>query len=299
MGENLDLNNNNNLDKDAATFAKIRQSCLMDDAYMAKFFDRNIKCTQLVLRIILEKEDLIVKRVKTQKKLKGSPNKHEIRLDVYAVDSEGKEYDIEIQKVSSKASPKRARFYSALIDANMLNKNEDYDKLRESVIIFITEHDVLGEGLPLYTIERYINGKRLFNDGIKIIYANASHQDAETELGRLMHDFMCIDADEMYYEELASRAKYFKGGEKGESLMKGVWAEMQEQSRAEGRAEGIAEGLEKGKAEGIAEGKAEGIADAQKNFVLNMLKAGKLALNEIAEYSGMTLANVQELAKAL
>ena len=162
MGENLDLNNNNNLDKDAATFAKIRQSCLMDDAYMAKFFDRNIKCTQLVLRIILEKEDLIVKRVKTQKKLKGSPNKHEIRLDVYAIDSEGKEYDIEIQKVSSKASPKRARFYSALIDANMLNKNEDYDKLRESIIIFITEHDVLGEGLPLYTIERYINGKRLF-----------------------------------------------------------------------------------------------------------------------------------------
>ena len=61
--------------------------------------------------------------------------------------------------------------------------------------------------------------------------------------------------------------------------MKGVWAEMQEQSRAEG--------------------KAEGIADAQKNFVLNMLKAGKLALNEIAEYSGMTIANVQELAKAL
>ena len=50
--------------------------------------------------------------------------------------------------------------------------------------------------------------------------------------------------------------------------MKGVWAEMQEQSRAEGKAEGIAEGLEKGR--------AEGIADAQKNFVLNMLKAGKL-----------------------
>ncbi|MBQ9896553.1 MAG: hypothetical protein IJM40_04475 [Synergistaceae bacterium] len=61
--------------------------------------------------------------------------------------------------------------------------------------------------------------------------------------------------------------------------MKGVWAEMQEQSRAEG--------------------KAEGIDDAQKNFVLNMLKAGKLALNDIAEYSGMTLARVQELAKAL
>ena len=293
MGENLDLNNN--LDKDAATFAKIRQSCLMDDAYMAKFFDRNIKCTQLVLRIILEKEDLIVKRVKTQKKLKGSPNKHEIRLDVYAVDSEGKEYDIEIQKVSSKASPKRARFYSALIDANMLNKNEDYDKLRESVIIFITEHDVLGEGLPLYTIERYINGKRLFNDGIKIIYANASHQDAGTKLGRLMHDFMCVPVKDMYYKELAARAKYLKSNKKGEGAMKSVWDEMREESLAEGMEKGMAKGMEKG----IKKGRAEGAQNMQEGIVRTMLKSGELALDKIAEYVGLPLAKVQEMAKSL
>ena len=295
MGENLDLNNNNNLDKDAATFAKIRQSCLMDDAYMAKFFDRNIKCTQLVLRIILEKEDLIVKRVKTQKKLKGSPNKHEIRLDVYAVDSEGKEYDIEIQKVSSKASPKRARFYSALIDANMLNKNEDYDKLRESVIIFITEHDVLGEGLPLYTIERYINGKRLFNDGIKIIYANASHQDAGTKLGRLMHDFMCVPVKDMYYKELAARAKYLKSNKKGEGAMKSVWDEMREESLAEGMEKGMAKGMEKG----IKKGRAEGAQNMQEGIVRAMLKSGELALDKIAEYVGLPLAEIQKLAKSL
>lgn len=295
MGENLDLNNNNNLDKDAATFAKIRQSCLMDDAYMAKFFDRNIKCTQLVLRIILEKEDLIVKRVKTQKKLKGSPNKHEIRLDVYAVDSEGKEYDIEIQKVSSKASPKRARFYSALIDANMLNKNEDYDKLRESVIIFITEHDVLGEGLPLYTIERYINGKRLFNDGIKIIYANASHQDAGTKLGRLMHDFMCVPVKDMYYEELAARAKYLKSNKKGEDAMKSVWDEMREESLAEG----MEKGMEKGMAKGIKKGRAEGAQNMQEGIVRTMLKSGELALDKIAEYVGLPLSEIQKLAKSL
>ncbi|MBQ7569326.1 MAG: PD-(D/E)XK nuclease family transposase, partial [Synergistaceae bacterium] len=278
MGENLELNNKNLLDDDAVKLAKIRQSCLMDDAYMAKFFDKNIKCTQLVLRIILDKDDLIVKRVKTQKKLKGAPKKHEVRLDIYAIDSEGKEYDIEIQKVSSKASPKRARFYSALIDANMLNKNEDYDKLRESFIIFITEHDVLGEGLPLYTIERYINGKRLFNDGIKIIYANASNQDAGTKLGRLMHDFMCVPVKDMYYEELAARAKYLKSNKKGESAMKSVWDEMREES--------LAEGMEKGMAKGMAKGKSE----AQENFVLNMLKEGELALDKIAKYVGWPLA---------
>ena len=47
--------------------AKMRRSCLMDDAYMKLFFDDDIECTQLVLRIIMEKKDLIVKSVKTQK----------------------------------------------------------------------------------------------------------------------------------------------------------------------------------------------------------------------------------------
>ena len=310
MAENLDLNLNN-LDEDALKLAKIRQSCLMDDAYMKVFFNNNIKCTQLVLRIILDKDDLTVKRVKTQKPLKGAPNKHTVRLDIYAVDSEGLEYDIEIQRASAGASPKRARFYSALIDANMLAKNEDYDKLRESIIIFITEHDVLGDGLPLYTIERYINGKKLFNDGIKIIYVNASNQDAETKLGRLMHDFMCVPVKDMYYEELASRAKYLKGNKKGEQAMKSVWDEMQEESRAQGRAEGLeqgiakgmakgrAEGLEQGIQKGMAKGVAKGKHETQENVVINMLKDGELALDKIAQYSGLTLKRVKELAKAL
>ncbi|MBR1419095.1 MAG: Rpn family recombination-promoting nuclease/putative transposase [Synergistaceae bacterium] len=305
----------NNLDEDALKLAKIRQSCLMDDGYMQTFFKNNIKCTQLVLRIILDKDDLTVKRVKTQKPLKGAPNKRTVRLDIYAVDSEGLEYDIEIQRENAGASPKRARFYSALIDANMLAKKEDYDKLRESIIIFITEHDVLGDGLPLYTIERYINGKRLFNDGIKIIYVNASNQDAETKLGRLMHDFMCVPVKDMYYEELASRAKYLKSNKKGEQAMKSVWDEMQEESRAAGRAEGLeqgmAKGIAKGRAEGLeqgmqkgmqkgrAKGRAEGKSEAQENVVINMLKDGELALEKIAKYSGLTLKRVKELAKAL
>ena len=189
----------------------------------------------------------------------------------------------------------------------MLAKNEDYDKLRESIIIFITEHDVLGDGLPLYTVERYINGKKLFNDGIKIIYVNASNQDAETKLGRLMHDFMCVPVKDMYYEELASRAKYLKSNKKGEQAMKSVWDEMQEESRAQGRAEGleqgmakgIAEGLEQGMQKGMAKGVAKGKHETQENVVINMLKDGELALDKIAKYSGLTLKRVKELAKAL
>ena len=38
-----------------------------------------------------------------------------------------------------------------MMDANLLKKGEDFDKLPETWVIFITENDVIGKGLPLGT----------------------------------------------------------------------------------------------------------------------------------------------------
>lgn len=47
-----------------------------------------------------------------------------------------------------------------------------------------------------------------------IIYVNSQIKD-ETALGKLMHDFACTNAKDMYYEVLADRVHYFKEDEKG------------------------------------------------------------------------------------
>lgn len=39
---------------------------------------------------------------------------------------------------------------------NTLNPSEDFEKLPESYVIFITRNDVLGGGLPIYHVERTI-----------------------------------------------------------------------------------------------------------------------------------------------
>ena len=57
--------------------------------------------------------------------------------------------------------------------------------------------------------------------------------------------------------------------------MKSVWDEMQEEARAKGKLE------------------------AQEDVARNMISAGKLAMEKIAEYTGLELARVQEIAKAL
>ena len=47
-----------------------------------------------------------------------------------------------------------------------------------------------------------------------ILYVNSQIKD-ETALGKLMHDFACTNAKDMYYEVLADRVHYFKEDEKG------------------------------------------------------------------------------------
>ena len=124
--------------------ARIRRSRLMDDEYMRKFFSGDKECIQLVLRIILGRDDLTVISCRVQRTMRGSGQFRSIRLDVHAVDSTGRGYDIEVQRGNEGADPRRARFHSALMDANMLKKNENFKALNESYVIFITvfqEHE--------------------------------------------------------------------------------------------------------------------------------------------------------------
>lgn len=78
------------------------------------------------------------------------------RLDILAVDEENRVYNIEIQRDDRGASVKRARYNSSLIDANITEPGEQYEKLNETYVIFITEHDVLKGGRPIYRIERTV-----------------------------------------------------------------------------------------------------------------------------------------------
>ena len=50
---------------------------------------------------------------------------------------------------------------------------------------------------------------------------------------------------------------------------------------------------------GLNEGRAEGAHQAQEGFVMKMLKAGELTLKKIAEYSGLTLAQVKAIQKSM
>ncbi|MDO4357431.1 MAG: PD-(D/E)XK nuclease family transposase [Clostridia bacterium] len=196
---------------------RLRGFRLLDDDFMAKVFEDKA-CAELLLRIILKKNDLLVKEVYGQLALKNLQGRS-ARLDVFATDSTGKVYNIEVQRSDRGAVAKRARYNAALIDANITEPGEEYQALNECYVIFITENDVIGEGLPIYHAERMIleTGKS-FGDEQHILYMNAQIKD-ETELGKLMHDMWCVEPEDMHYGILAERVRYFKENEEGVATM--------------------------------------------------------------------------------
>ena len=156
-----------------------------------------------------------------------------------------------------------------MLDAHSLRPKEDFSALRDNYVIFITENDVIGKGKSLYRVERRIEETgELFNDGEHIIYVNGADRDSSTALGRLMHDFFCTDPDDMNYQQLAKKARFFKENEEGKAAMCKVLEDMRNET---------------------AERKSIEIAQ-------RMLEDG-MEIEKVAKYSGLKLEKVQELAQ--
>ena len=197
----------------------------------------------------------------------------DICLDIDADDENGREYNVEVQRADKGADRKRARYHSSILDAHLLQPGDDFSDLPETFVIFITENDVLGDGLPLYTIDRRItNTGKAFDDGEHIIYVNGADKDASTELGELMHDFFCTDPDDMHYKELADKVRYFKEDEKGVAAMCKVMEDMRNDSKWEQIVASVLRWLAMGLShEQIAEG--EGITIEKVNEIAGMKRA--------------------------
>ena len=100
---------------------------LFDDDLMSKVFDGNIEATELLLRIVLERDDIKVLRVKGQVEMK-SPyyNGRSIRVDIHAVDKNGVEFDVEVQRNEEGSNIRRARFNGSMMDSRMLKKKQQF-----------------------------------------------------------------------------------------------------------------------------------------------------------------------------
>lgn len=227
----------------------------IDDDFMRCLFRDNIPLAEFVLRIITDCE--------TQKDMKRLAGARSICLDAYGTDSVGKKYDLEVQRQDKGADPHRARYHSSVMDIENLHSGQEFKELPDTYTIFIIEKDYYGQGEAVYPIERInlATGKS-FEDGEHILYVNGEYR-GESDIGKLMHDFNCTKADDMNFELMANRTRYLKENPEGVSEMCKIMEDMR--------------------------------IESLKEVALRMLAAGKYALEEIANISGLSLDEVKKL----
>lgn len=149
------------------------------------------------------------------------------------------------------------------MDIENLHSGQEFKELPDTYIIFIIEKDFYGRGQAVYPIERInLATGKLFEDGEHILYVNGEYR-GESDIGKLMHDFNCTRADDMNFELMAERTRYLKENPKGVQEMCKIMEDMRNQSL--------------------------------KEVALRMLSAGKYALEEIANISGLSLDEVKKL----
>lgn len=242
--------NNTNLLKTGFVNERFRyyEKLVAELTMMSDMFMRNVlnilECAEYILRVITENDDLELTEVVVQKDYKNLQGRSAV-LDCVAVNGRKEIYDIEVQQEKAGAGPKRLRYHSSIIDAHSLFAGEDFEKLPESKVIFIVDEEVENEVAPILHIKRTVRETgRDYNDKSEIIYINARMKE-NTDMGRLMHDFHCTKAEDMYSKVLAERVRVLKETQEGVEIM---CKEMDKIYKA-GELIGEERGKEKGKYE--------------------------------------------------
>ena len=261
----------------------IDQLCLFDDEMFRECFRGHPECTAELLKIILGMPNLRIINHTVEKALKNGTRRG-VRLDVYAEDMDTKAvYNIEIQKRDTGNLPKRARYYSSLLDSKCTIKQlNDFDSLPESFVIFICKDDIMGLGNGLYRFTRQFSGLEL-GDGSNILFVNGSYE-GDDELGSLMKDLQERNSEKI-----------------GNSVLAGRFEEAREDIKIRRDKRMVVTHfdklMEKSKNEGIAEGRVAGITEGKVESAQKLLELGKLTNEEIAQVTGLTIEQIEEMAK--
>lgn len=137
------------IERDGKVFYTIRSRYVFNEIM------RNEDICLEFLRLVFPKLHISSIEINTEQTMENRLGKRGVRLDVYIEEKdESRVIDMEMQVADdSSALPKRTRYYSSTIDGWLLKKNENYEKLCDTIVLFICPFDPFGRGQKIYTFE--------------------------------------------------------------------------------------------------------------------------------------------------
>lgn len=230
-----------------------------------------------VLSIILDEPELKLKEVKAEQVVLNKSGKRAIRLDAWALDVKDRQFDMEMQNdTDSDDVRKRSRFYQGMIDTPILKSGKEtrYKNLPSTVIIFITQEDIFGENLAMYTFREKCEEitDLPLGDGTSKIFLNMTSKNGRPEVVSLLQymknttldntDIILKDARILNLDRIVREVKQSEEWE-------AVKMNILEIGLNKGMEQGIGRGLEQGRMETLV----RNVEAAMKNFNIDLQHA--------------------------
>ena len=247
---------------------QIQAMNLFDDIFTSVVFKDEGACLHLV-RQLMQNPKLNIIAFRTQDAIPMLISKSP-RLDITAEDDKGTLYEIEIQRLEEPAPARRVRYYSSVMDSELLRKGVSYDKLPEVYLFYLSQKDIWQKGQTVYKLEQSLRfGDELmpYENGLHTLYVNAAIDDG-SDIAKLMQYLKTAKAGDTSQGALSAHVNYLKSPEGGRAKM----GEFEKYFTEKGREE------------------------ERKDTALEMLKDGE-KLPKIIKYSKLTEADILSLAK--
>ncbi len=248
-----------------------------------------------VLEILLPFQVEDLEYVEYQKTIDIFNKTKSVRLDVY-VKGRDKVYNVEMQIGKDVNLAKRARFYQAAIDFDMLEKGHKYKELQESFVIFICTFDPFDRGLPCYSFKNKCQEETglCLEDGRQIIFfhVNAYLKDNNRQRRNFLAFIAGNKIDDPIIHKFESRIERLKNNNALESEYMNLALKFQD-AIDEGEQRGWLKGEKVGRLEGEKAGRLAGAKSAKVEVAKNLFDILDDAL--IAEKTGLSLDEVQLL----
>ena len=253
-----------------------------DDFLFCKILTENEDITKELLELILNIKIGCV-RVNKQEAIELTADGRGVRLDVYAEDDENEVFDVEMQTTRQKNLPKRSRYYQGMIDLHLINRGDDFKKLKKSFVIFICMSDPFpGYERCIYTFENACKEEtELFlGDETYKVFLNAD--GTKGDVSDEMKDFLHLLKDGYGKSPLTKKIEeqVIKAREHKEWRLEYMTLYMRDRQNRE---EGFEKGLE------------QGLKEERKNTIKSALSGG-MTVDSIVKMFSYSVEEVQEIA---
>ena len=230
-----------------------------------------------VLSIILDEPDLRLKEVKAEQVVLNKSGKRAIRLDAWASDMQERQFDVEMQNdTKSDDVRKRSRFYQGMLDTPILKsgKRTRYKHLPSTTIIFITQEDIFGKDLAMYTFSEQCEEvpDLPLEDGTSKIFLNMTSRNGRPELVSLLQYLTCTTLNN---ENITVKDKRILDLDRivGEVKQSEEWEVVKMSILDIGYEQGKELGIREGRKEGKDQMMIRNVESAMKNFGIDLRKA--------------------------